>query len=566
MACLLTSSQLAQYLTYIDLPPKFRATSSPDLSLEFLEALHAHHICAIPYENLGLHYARDPTISLDVQHLFRKFTNNGRGGYCMENSIFFNHVLRALGFRAFLTGARIRHRVDGVPQGEYSGWVHVVNIVTLSDDSRYMMDVGFGGDGATKPLPLLPGVITPNIGPQELRLQHEKIPNVTQELWVYQYRNGTDRPWNSFYCFSETEFIHNDFEVMNFYTSKHPESFQTFTVLVVKFLREGSHVYGKLMLVNGDVKQNLGGKTSLVRSCTTEADRVEALRDVFGITLIDEEAQSVKDALVNCMYPLAPTAHKRDRPLEVLALGLSRSGTESLKRALETLGYQRCHHGSEPNKRGSNEWVVWYRLARAKWHAEGTLERGDFDLVLGDCAAITGLLGAAFAAELVAAYPEARVVVNSRPVDAWYDSNMRSMVPIGRSWAERARAVFETRTFWYHRAFWHEIWHHFYDGSFESNARQKYAEHYDRVRRLVPEDRRLEWQVTDGWGPLCRFLGKPVPDVPFPRGNTPGEMSAMREEMHAPMKRRAARNMSITLGAIVAFTAFLYTTLAARPF
>lgn len=47
---------------------------------------------------------------------------NGRGGYCMENSIFFNHVLRGLGFRAYLAGARIRLREGGVPRGGFTGW------------------------------------------------------------------------------------------------------------------------------------------------------------------------------------------------------------------------------------------------------------------------------------------------------------------------------------------------------------------------------------------------------------------------------------------------------------
>jgi arylamine N-acetyltransferase len=46
----------------------------------------------------------------------------GRGGYCMENSIFFNHVLRALGFRVYTAGVRVRPRVDGVPAGDYLGW------------------------------------------------------------------------------------------------------------------------------------------------------------------------------------------------------------------------------------------------------------------------------------------------------------------------------------------------------------------------------------------------------------------------------------------------------------
>jgi arylamine N-acetyltransferase len=114
----LTADQANQYLEYIGLPPQ----NSRTLDLDFLSTLHTHHISAIPYENLVLHYSKDAKISLDVQSLFRKLTRNGRGGYCMEHSIFFNHVLRRLGFQAYMTGARIRYRVDGIPQGNFSGW------------------------------------------------------------------------------------------------------------------------------------------------------------------------------------------------------------------------------------------------------------------------------------------------------------------------------------------------------------------------------------------------------------------------------------------------------------
>ena len=57
---------------------------------------------------------------------------NGRGGYCMENCIFFNHVLRALGFQVYMAGARIRLRVDGVPTGDYIGWYTLVVLELLS--------------------------------------------------------------------------------------------------------------------------------------------------------------------------------------------------------------------------------------------------------------------------------------------------------------------------------------------------------------------------------------------------------------------------------------------------
>lgn len=218
----------------------------------------------------------------------------------MEVSIFFYHVLRGLGLEAYMTGVRIRPRVGGVPQGDYMGWVHIVNIVTLDDGTKYMLDVAFGGDGATKPIPLVDGQITPNIGTQELRLVHDRIPqqsSQSQRWWIYQYRNGVEKEWNSFYCFSETEFLHQDFEIMSYFASTSKQSFQTFKVLVVKFLRgesEDDEVYGKVMLVDGEVKINTDGKTRVAKMCRTEEERIDALKEYFGITLEKEEREGIK--------------------------------------------------------------------------------------------------------------------------------------------------------------------------------------------------------------------------------------------------------------------------------
>lgn len=183
-----------------------------------------------------------------------------------------------------------------------------MNIVTLPDTTRWMVDVGFGGDGASKPLPLIDGHVTRNIGTQDIRLVRDFIPAQTnrssdeRKLWIYQYRNSPEKDWNSFFAFSDAlEFLPADYHVMNTYTSGHPESFQTFTVLIVTFLQrrkeDGSgdeEIYGKRMLVDGVVKENLGGKTKIVQVCESEGERVEALRKWFDIELTKEEVEGIK--------------------------------------------------------------------------------------------------------------------------------------------------------------------------------------------------------------------------------------------------------------------------------
>jgi arylamine N-acetyltransferase len=186
--------------------------------------------------------------------------------------------------------------------------VHVVNIVTLPSGEKYVLDVGFGGDGATKPLPLISGHVTQNLGTQEIRLIYDTIPqqvDQSKKLWIYQYRNSTSQEWNSFYCFPEFEFLSQDFEIMNYYTStsQGETNFQTRRVLIVRFLRgkreedegdEREGIVGKVMLVNGEVKRNDGGKTRVVTVCKSEEERVQALKEHFAMDLTEEEIQGVK--------------------------------------------------------------------------------------------------------------------------------------------------------------------------------------------------------------------------------------------------------------------------------
>ena len=114
-----TQEQVSRYLDYVDFPPEL---CDGPRDLHFLTVLHAHQISKIPYDNLSLHYNASHSNNLDPAFLYDKFTHNGRGGYCMETTVFFRHILRALGFNVYSAGARIRMRKDGVPHGPFSGW------------------------------------------------------------------------------------------------------------------------------------------------------------------------------------------------------------------------------------------------------------------------------------------------------------------------------------------------------------------------------------------------------------------------------------------------------------
>lgn len=196
----------------------------------------------------------------------------------------------------------------------------VVNLVLLEDGSIWSCDVGFGGDGPTSPLQLLPlpagqePHVTNNLGAQAVRLRKGQLPDTLRkeanQVWFYEYRNGKDADWNTYYAFSEMEASAWDLECANWWVASHPESFQRKQILVVKFLRsrgtqaqnansgkdaevEGK-VVGKIMLADGVLKRNMGGKTEVVKICRTEEERVQVLEEHFGIYLTDKERQGIQ--------------------------------------------------------------------------------------------------------------------------------------------------------------------------------------------------------------------------------------------------------------------------------
>lgn len=130
-----TPSQIEHYLRHVS----FSLPLTHPRDAFFLETLHRCQITSIPYENLSLHYNLSHNNSIDPQHLYAKFVpsiggcgsveptvGRGRGGFCFETCVFFLHILRGLGFRAYPTSARIRIRdhFTRVPSGPFVGPRH----------------------------------------------------------------------------------------------------------------------------------------------------------------------------------------------------------------------------------------------------------------------------------------------------------------------------------------------------------------------------------------------------------------------------------------------------------
>ena len=325
-----TPQELQTYFRRIKLPQrhlKSPVISDPTLAqtkehgLPLIHALTRHHAANVPFENLELHYSAHKTISLNMDDLYAKFAERGlkygRGGRCMENNGFFGTVLRSLGYEVRNCAGRVSRSMSPLKhireeQGHtYDGWNHMLNLVRL-DGEWYVVDVGMGAMGPNIPYPLQDGWEQVSIAPRKIRLQLRPIPesyasatNGAQppKLWCYDICNkpgaeGGDN-WIPTYCFSETEFLPQDYEMMSWFTSTNKKVFFTYSVLCSKMLLDEAeeNIVGNIMLFNDGVTKNIGANREVLRELKTEQDRVDALRELFGVELTEEEKGGVTTEL-----------------------------------------------------------------------------------------------------------------------------------------------------------------------------------------------------------------------------------------------------------------------------
>ena len=220
-----TKEQVHQIYDRINLPKAYRHNPGEDDGLKLLSALQRHHLANVPFENLELHYSPTKVINTDAELLFQKIVtqNTGRGGYCMENNLFFGTLLRSLGFCVMSTGGRVNMAAqpsgDVGPEEHFTGFSHMVNIVTIQG-KRYMVDVGFGTGQATHPLELVNCSPSMNVKPsQRVRLRWDaitEIENKDAKVWIFERQDKADGPWIPTYCFPDNvEFLPQDYMVMS---------------------------------------------------------------------------------------------------------------------------------------------------------------------------------------------------------------------------------------------------------------------------------------------------------------------------------------------------------------
>ncbi|KAI9833770.1 MAG: hypothetical protein M1819_003503 [Sarea resinae] len=189
-----------------------------------------------------------------------------------------------------------------------------------------------------------------------------------------------------------------------------------------------------------------------------------------------------------------------------------------MRAALRQLGYVDTYHMMNASVENPPDCLMWQDAFAAKYDGIGKFTREDWDQLLGHCQALCDWPASAFAKELIEAYPNAKVVLIGRDLDSWHASTMKtvwwrvcdpelriaSYVSWGASmYYPMLKKFFDT----------------FFEGDFPNKGKEIYKRHYKEVRDMVPPENLLEYQISDGWGPLCDFLGEDIPCVKFPRCN-----------------------------------------------
>lgn len=196
--------------------------------------------------------------------------------------------------------------------------------------------------------------------------------------------------------------------------------------------------------------------------------------------------------------------------ISVIGTGVGRTGTYSLKLALNELGFGPCHHMEE---------VLRYMPVQVPLWAAAANGRPDWAAIFQGYESAVDWPTAGFFREMHAAFPEAKFILTTRKPESWVESFSATIytlmgaphqVPAEmQDWHAMAVDVIERTGFPL--------------GLDAADLKRAFEAHAEAVKATIPARQLLVYQVKDGWGPLCAFLDVPTPDSPFPRSNDRGE-------------------------------------------
>ena len=192
--------------------------------------------------------------------------------------------------------------------------------------------------------------------------------------------------------------------------------------------------------------------------------------------------------------------------LSVIGAGFGRTGTLSMKSALELLGFGPCHHMVEVNASP---------VQRDQWRAIAAGDPADWDSVFSGYHSCVDWPAAFYWKALSVHYPQAKIILTTRSSQSWYESIRKTIfASVGRSKDPDSLGV-------------KLIAQTIFSGKLndERNAIEIYEKNIAEVKASFDSDRLLVYRLGDGWQPLCRFLDRLVPDAPYPRTNSSSDFN-----------------------------------------
>jgi hypothetical protein len=216
--------------------------------------------------------------------------------------------------------------------------------------------------------------------------------------------------------------------------------------------------------------------------------------------------------------------------IQVIGAGMGRTGTLSLKHALEELGYTKTHHMMEVIE-NPEQLPYWIEMHYKR--------KSDYDAMFKGFAAMVDFPGAIYYKEFMEQYPDAKVILNVRDPEKWYKSVNDTIYNIPRGFQRvmmKAVGLFKPQVKYMATFFDYVdnlLWNGFFEGKFEDKefTIKKFNDWTEEVKRTVPPEKLLVFEVSQGWEPLCAFLNKPIPDKPFPRVNDTVEFNERKKRL-----------------------------------
>ena len=194
--------------------------------------------------------------------------------------------------------------------------------------------------------------------------------------------------------------------------------------------------------------------------------------------------------------------------LKVIGAGFGRTGTLSLKAALEKLGFGPCHHMKEVML--NNDQTEWFLQAsngiEVDWHE-----------VFNKYSSAVDWPAAAYYKELANSFPEAKIILGTRDPDAWYESVSNTIFRVIPNFPKWIRFIFP-RSNKVLNMIEKTVWQGEFSGQFEDkkSAIQVFNQRIETIKKVFPPERLLIHRSKDGWEPLCEFLDVEIPETPYP--------------------------------------------------